>query len=174
MWFLLVSKLKEYREQHKLTKRIITYSLTITTLSILHALIQLRIRYLYFLFQNDYYVITNATKHWIHKFDEHGFIASFQHHTHHRKLTHKIKNGSLSENGTRYVGDGSWGVTEGACGPHRINTPQKDLFELMDTQEPNHIWLVTIKNNNKTNYTINYTVIDIDGKVIHNPIIPLI
>ena len=40
----------------------------------------------------------------------------------------------------------------------------------MDTEQPNHIWLVTLKKNTTT-FNINYTGIDIDGKVVHKTVI---
>jgi hypothetical protein len=46
-------------------------------------------------------------------FDSGKFVAAFEHHTHHRKFTHKIKGNQVSTNkseGVRYIGDGSWGV----------------------------------------------------------------
>jgi hypothetical protein len=42
-----------------------------------------------------------------------NLLAAFEHHTHHRKFTFKIKGNQPQSNtteGVRYVGDGSWGV----------------------------------------------------------------
>jgi hypothetical protein len=62
---------------------------------------------------NDRLAIAAGLQHWTPLFDEFGFVASMEHHTHYRKFTYKIKNNTLSTNsGTRYIGDGSWGVTE--------------------------------------------------------------
>lgn len=48
-------------------------------------------------------------------------MAAFEHHTHYRKLSYKIKAGKLSkEDGVRYVGDGSWGVPENSCHAHHV------------------------------------------------------
>jgi hypothetical protein len=50
-------------------------------------------------------------------FDSGRFIAAFEHHTHHKKITHKIKDQKVGDEGVRYVGDGSWGVPEDPCPP---------------------------------------------------------
>lgn len=45
-------------------------------------------------------------------------MAAFEHHTHHRKFTYKIKGNKVvnkTDFGVRYVGDGSWGVPEDPC-----------------------------------------------------------
>ena len=66
-------------------------------------------------------VIEKGTKYWIPRFDKGNFIAAFEHHTHHRKFTYKLNNGTKStDKGVRYVGDGSWGVPEGKCSEHRF------------------------------------------------------
>jgi hypothetical protein len=57
-------------------------------------------------------VIAAGLKHWTPLFDSFGFVASLEHHTHQRKITFKIKNQTQDNSGTRYIGDGSWGVTE--------------------------------------------------------------
>ena len=101
-------------------------------------------------------------------FDQYNFTACFEHHTHHKKFTYKLKNGTVSKDdtGTRYVGDGSWGVVEGSCPNNKISPKEK--FDFMDSIDPNHIWLVTLKKTNTSNYSINYTAIDINGAVKNN------
>ena len=82
------------------------------------------------------YAITNATKYWTPYFDNFNFVANFEHHTHHKKFTKRIKNNTVckdEELGTRYVGDGSWGVIEGSCDSDRI-TKQPEKFEFFDTK----------------------------------------
>jgi hypothetical protein len=77
-------------------------------------------------------------------FDQYNYTACFEHHTHHKKFTKKIKGGQVSsdESGTRYVGDGSWGVVEGACPDNKISPAEK--FEFYDPADPNHVWLITL------------------------------
>jgi hypothetical protein len=48
-------------------------------------------------------------------FDQYNFVAAMEHHTHFRKFTQKIKNNSISQDGMRFIGDGSWGVLEEVC-----------------------------------------------------------
>jgi hypothetical protein len=62
-------------------------------------------------------VIEAGMKYWTPLFDSGKFVAIFEHHSHHKKITHKIKNDKISEDGVRYVGDGSWGVPEKVCRP---------------------------------------------------------
>lgn len=62
---------------------------------------------------NDRLVIDQGLQHWAPLFDSGKFTAAFEHHTHHRKFTFKIKGNKPQSNtteGVRYVGDGSWGV----------------------------------------------------------------
>lgn len=56
-----------------------------------------------------------------------------EHHTHYRKFTYKIKNNTLSASGTRYIGDGSWGVSEDVC-PVEKYTPRPQLIEAFANQ----------------------------------------
>jgi len=46
-------------------------------------------------------------------------------------------------------------------------SPHKN-FDFYDTQDPNHIWLVTLTKSNQSNYLINYTAIDMYGVVKNN------
>lgn len=83
-----------------------------------------------------------------------------------------MKNGTVSKDGTgtRYVGDGSWGVVEGSCPAEKV-TKNKDNFDFFDQHDPNHIWLVTYSKTNQANQTVvslNYTAIDINGLVKDN------
>ena len=67
-------------------------------------------------------VISNGTTYWTEYFDSGAYTAIFEHHTHHRKFTKKIKGDKpveQTQEGVRYVGDGSWGVPEGGCGQKR-------------------------------------------------------
>lgn len=62
---------------------------------------------------NDRLVIDAGLKYWTPLFDAGRFVAAFEHHTHHRKFTFKMRGNQVQSNkseGVRYVGDGSWGV----------------------------------------------------------------
>lgn len=52
-------------------------------------------------------------RNWVPLFDDAKYTAAFEHHTHYRKFTRKLKGNQLqndTQQGVRYVGDGSWGV----------------------------------------------------------------
>ena len=87
-----------------------------------------------------------------------------EHHTHHRKMTKKIRNQSLDETGVRYIGDGSWGIPEPPCARSRI-TPNAINFDDIELNNPNHIWKITITNEAQSS-TINYTAVDLSRRVV--------
>ena len=88
---------------------------------------------------NDAKVIREGMKWWVPLFDKYNFTALLEHHTHYRKMSHRIKNNTLDDYGTRYVGDGSWGVPNGSCSAAR--TPvYMDLIEKYAQHDPNHYW----------------------------------
>jgi hypothetical protein len=57
-------------------------------------------------------VINEGTKHWTPLFDHYNFTSALEHHTHFQKMTYRIKANQINHGGVRYVGDGSWGVTD--------------------------------------------------------------
>ena len=59
--------------------------------------------------------VEKGKKYWTPLFDKINLIAAFEHHTHHRKFTKKIRNETVDDNGVRYIGDGSWGIPNGKC-----------------------------------------------------------
>jgi len=65
----------------------------------------------------------------------------------------------------RYIGDGSWGVSEEICSADRVS-PKINLLKDFSNSKPNHVWLVTLKKTNVQDkpYSINYTSIGLDGK----------
>ena len=56
------------------------------------------------------------------------FITVLEHHTHHRKFSYRLKNSTKDELGTRYIGDGSWGVPNVTCSEKRT-PPYMEVFE---------------------------------------------
>lgn len=90
-----------------------------------------------------------------------------EHHTHFRKITYKIKNDSVSTQGTRYLGDGSWGVTEIFCTDSRL-TPRPELMQNYARANPNHMWQIkmTRKDNPKKQYTINYKAVNLQNVTV--------
>ena len=118
--------------------------------------------------KNDRKVIEKGNKNWTPLFDRDNFIAAFEHHTHHRKFTYKLNNGTIANNGVRYIGDGSWGVPEGGCGEHRF-TKHPELFEHYDTDHnPNHIWKIRIIKTAEKAHSIEYEAIGLEGNSIFN------
>jgi hypothetical protein len=78
---------------------------------------------------NDRLVINAGEQYWTPLFDYFGFIASMEHHTHYRKFTYPINNREVNmTKGTRYIGDGSWGVAQDPC-PQEKHTPHPDFME---------------------------------------------
>lgn len=74
-------------------------------------------------------------------------------------MTFRIKANRLNhEEGVRYVGDGSWGVTDESC-PTKWMTPHVNIFENMVHRNPNHMWQLTLTRGN-ANHTISYRAID--------------
>ncbi len=109
-------------------------------------------------------------KHWTPSFDSGKFVAAFEHHTHHRKFTKKIIGNQVSTNktvGTRYIGDGSWGVPEDPCNPGHI-TPYPNNFQYYETEHPNHVWKVKLfkTTNISRSYSIEYKAIDLNNTVV--------
>jgi len=67
-------------------------------------------------------------RYWAPLFDELNFTASMEHHTHYRKMSYKLYGDSINnEKGTRYLGDGSWGVTEMTCSDANLS-PKSNLL----------------------------------------------
>lgn len=72
-----------------------------------------------------------------------------------------------NQQGVRYIGDGSWGVPEGRCGQRRI-TKRPEYFEYFDTEEPNHIWLITLNKTTDSTHTLIYRAVDLEGNIVFN------
>lgn len=107
-------------------------------------------------------------KYWTPVFDQLGFVASMEHHTHFRKITYKIKNDTPSnQTGTRYIGDGSWGVTEIFCEENRL-PPRPEFMQNYTRESPNHMWQITLTktNNASSKYSINYKAVNLQEKVV--------
>lgn len=107
-------------------------------------------------------------EHWVPLFDEFNFTTVMEHHSHFRKMTHRLINGSIAEQGgTRYIGDGSWGVTDFEC-PFQMSSERKRLMEHYSNFNATHLWLLTLKKdvNSSHSYSLNYTSINEDGKAV--------
>ena len=116
---------------------------------------------------NDRKAIENGISSWVPLFDDLNFVASFEHHTHFRKITHKLRNNTLNAQGTRYLGDGSWGVTEITCDSSRV-TPRPEIMENFVKSKPNHMWQMTLtKLQGSTQYSIEYKAVGIKGEELY-------
>ena len=107
-------------------------------------------------------MIAQGTREWTPLFEVNNYTVAFEHHTHHRKFTHRLKNSTVTKDntGVRYIGDGSWGVPEGGCGAKRL-TKHPEWFEHIETDgSPNHIWKVRVIKTTETTHTIEYIAIN--------------
>lgn len=101
-------------------------------------------RYLYALF------------HWIPHFDQFKVMTVFENHVHSFKRTKPLRGNYARENGTVYVGDGSFGaIVEEKCRPDRTVA----LFEKQGNI--NHFWLSVVDN-----HTVSHAAYNTTGAVI--------
>ena len=68
-------------------------------------------------------------KYWVPLFDKYNMTIIFENHTHAFKRSKKIKYGKVDDEGTIYLGEGSWGVTQspGDCRPDNVELHEKVL-----------------------------------------------
>ena len=59
------------------------------------------------------------------------------------KLSHPLKNSTRDDNGTRYIGEGSWGVPNKTCLEENISK-NLTLFEYYRLYTAPHFWEVTL------------------------------
>ena len=59
---------------------------------------------------NKMRVVAEGIDNWVPLFDKWNFTTALEHHTHFRKMTYRLRNSTRDVAGTRYIGDGSWGV----------------------------------------------------------------
>mmetsp|Transcript_29034 Transcript_29034/g.28711 ORF Transcript_29034/g.28711 Transcript_29034/m.28711 type:complete len:88 (+) Transcript_29034:1145-1408(+) len=65
---------------------------------------------------------------------------SFENHVHGFKRTKPLKGGKVAEDGTVYIGDGSWGPLIGDCEPNN-----RDLMD--NNNAIHHVWHIKINGN---------------------------
>lgn len=65
--------------------------------------------------RDDAIVFQNGIQYWVPRFDKYNFSTNFENHAHEQKRTKPLKGTSEAENGTLYLGDGSWGATIEPC-----------------------------------------------------------
>ncbi len=76
-------------------------------------------------------------EHWLPIFDKHALRVALENHDHSFKRTKVLKNNAVAEEGTVYLGDGSFGVN-----PREIPAP--DRWYLEKASSTPHFWLVNI------------------------------
>ena len=96
---------------------------------------------------------TKAKENWVPLFDNYNVTFGLENHVHAYKLSEKIKNGTIDENGTLYIGDGSWGPLV-----HSWDEINKDIIK--EYKIKNHVWVMNIDANN----TVNATAYDENGE----------
>ncbi len=77
-------------------------------------------------------------EHWVPLFDTAAVRFAFENHDHTYKVTHPLRGSERHVDGTRYLGDGAWGVTT------RETTPLADAPYLERAQSRNHLFFVTL------------------------------
>lgn len=79
----------------------------------------------------------NGREHWLPLFDQYGLRVALENHDHTFKRTKVLKNHEVAEEGTVYLGDGSFGVN-----PRHI--PEPGRWYLEKASGTPHFWLVEI------------------------------
>lgn len=112
--------------------------------------------------------VDNGTKYWIPLFDKWSFTAVLEHHTHYRKMTYPLRNSTRKDSdGTRFLGDGSWGVPNGTCDADQFPT-NLEVMESYALKEPNHFWQIVISKTEDPSkpYTVSYSAVDPSKTVV--------
>lgn len=91
---------------------------------------------------------------WLSLFDTYGLRVALENHDHTFKRTKVLRNNEVAEEGTVYLGDGSFGVS-----PREI--PEPDRWYLEKASGTPHIWLVEIDANG-----MHYTAVSESGSTI--------
>ncbi|CAI2386673.1 unnamed protein product [Moneuplotes crassus] len=108
--------------------------------------------------QHDEEVIEKGLKYFTPLFDKYNVKIAFENHSHSFKRSKPIKNGVIDEEGTYYLGEGSWGVSKLG----KVIIPQNtDLHET--TSQGFSIWGLKIDSTNTikaTAYDTDYSIID--------------
>mgnify|MGYP000913918403 FL=1 len=84
-------------------------------------------------------------------------------------MTYLLKNSTKDPEGTRYIGDGSWGVTNMTCNPQQIPAFIGLIEDFDKNDAPNHFWQIVLTPTQDPikPYSISYTAID----MAKNPVV---
>jgi acid phosphatase type 7 len=91
---------------------------------------------------------------WLSIFDTHGLRVALENHDHTFKRTKVLKGNEVSETGTVYLGDGSFGVV-----PRDV--PEPDRWYLEKAEGKSHFWLIEIDGDG-----MHYTAINQSGNIL--------
>jgi len=78
--------------------------------------------------ERDVDVQVLGKEHWVSLFDQFNLTAALENHNHVFKRTKPIKNNTVNENGTVYLGEGSWGQLTTQCKPSNEHLVEKLEF----------------------------------------------
>lgn len=92
--------------------------------------------------------------HWAPLFDEFHLTAAFENHDHTLKRTKPLRNNEVSDEGTLYLGDGSWGVV-----PRDVDAERR-WYEAF-AASAGHVWVVDV-----TRDGVTYRALNEHGKVL--------
>lgn len=88
------------------------------------------------------FVAGEGRREWVPVFDKHNVTMVFENHVHGFKRSKPLKNNEVTEKGTVYIGDGSWGPLVHSCKP-----ANRDLIETNGLY--NHVWVIEIDDTNE-------------------------
>jgi len=101
-----------------------------------------------------------AREHIVPIFDKYNVTIAFENHNHNLKRTHPLRNGEISETGTIYLGEGSWGALDFPC------ASENSLMVV--NKGVNHVWHVR-----RTRDSLNFTAIGNEGQTLDSLILPI-
>ena len=82
--------------------------------------------------RDEFDALANAGKNnWLSLFDKHQLTSAFENHDHTLKRTHILKENSIADKGTVYVGDGCWGKNGRKSNPQKWYLHGKEIIYIV-------------------------------------------
>ena len=81
-------------------------------------------------------------QYWVPLFDEYNVTVVFENHNHSLKRSYPLRNNTVSDTGTLYIGDGAWGAIDN---PWTMATNGL----IAEYQAANHVWEMNVDMNNE-------------------------
>lgn len=98
-------------------------------------------------------------EHWQPLFDRYRLTTAFEHHDHAFKRTHPIRGKKIDQDGTLYLGDGSWGRGPRMLrGPKRTHLARRWYLDRLESK--GHVWRVDVRMD-----SVVYSAVDASGEV---------